>query len=237
MSVTSASESAGPPPDDDLYPAAFRLARMYAILSPRVLVQDLKIDRERAERLLVLLEERGAVGPTFITGTGARESRVNITQDEAPTTPESLYVGTDADLGRRTLLIAIACALLGLAFELALYWVGETSCGGLNQKARTNFSAVRFAEPSITKPLDNLAVARAFAEAAFLCLSSSMRSNRLHVRIDCGGASSAGGSGFFFLGIQIVWIIRLDIRRLLKAIDEFCQLVDEYLVPVELEIQ
>ena len=37
--------------------------------------------------------------------------------------------------------------------------------------------------------------------------------------------------------IQIVWIIRLDIRCLLKAIDEFCQLVDEPLVPVELEIQ
>jgi hypothetical protein len=97
---------------------------MYAILSPRVLVQDLKIDRERAERLLALLEERGAVGPTFITGTGARESRVNITQDEAPATPESLFVGTDADLGRRTLLVAVVCALVGLALELALYWVG-----------------------------------------------------------------------------------------------------------------
>lgn len=116
--------SAADPPDDDLYPAAFRLARLYAILSPRLLAQDLAVDRERAERLLRLLEQRGAVGPTFISGTGARESRVHITQDEAPMRPESLFVGTDPHLGRRTVLLALLFALVGLGLELGLYAIG-----------------------------------------------------------------------------------------------------------------
>lgn len=77
----SAAES--PEADDPLYPAAHRLARFYALLSPGILQQDLGIDRPRAERLMRLLAERGAVGAVLIERTGARESLINMV-DELP---------------------------------------------------------------------------------------------------------------------------------------------------------
>ena len=115
--------SAQPPPDE-LYPAAFRLCRMYAILSPRLLVNELKVDRARADRLLALLAEHGAVGEPIIVQTGARESRVNIVQDEAPKRPEDILIGTDAGLGRRAVAIGAAAAVFGLLLELTLSWLG-----------------------------------------------------------------------------------------------------------------
>ena len=112
-------------PDDELYPAAFRLARFYAILSPRILMQELKVDRPRANRLLELLAERGAVGAEpIIRQTGARESKVNIVEDEARRRPEDVVVGTDAGAGRRALALAVVAALLGLCLELALFGIG-----------------------------------------------------------------------------------------------------------------
>src|SRR5438552_689288 len=110
--------ASAPPPDDELYPAAFRLARLYAILSPRIIGQELKVDRARAERLLGLLAERGAVGEPIIRQTGARESKVNIVEDEAPHRPGDVFIGTDRGLGRRTVAIGMAAAIVGLLLEL-----------------------------------------------------------------------------------------------------------------------
>jgi hypothetical protein len=113
------------PPDDELYPAAFRLARLHAILSPRILINELKVDRQRADRLLDLLAERGAVGAEpIIRQTGARESKVNIVEDEAPRRAEDVYVGTDPGAGRRAVALAAVAALLGLLLELALFRIG-----------------------------------------------------------------------------------------------------------------
>jgi hypothetical protein len=113
------------PPDDELYPAAFRLARFYAILSPRILMNELKVDRPRADSLLDLLAQRGAVGAEpIIRQTGARESRVNIVEDEAPRRPEDVVVGSEPALGRRAIALALIVTLLGLGFELALFRIG-----------------------------------------------------------------------------------------------------------------
>jgi hypothetical protein len=106
---------------DELYPAAFRLARLYAILSPRVLMRELRVDRERAEALLVELERQGAVGPTVIKGTGARESRVNIVED--PARGGTVVVPSDPRTGRRMLLLAALGALVGLAVVGLLTWL------------------------------------------------------------------------------------------------------------------
>jgi hypothetical protein len=111
------------PSQDELYPQAFRLARLYAILSPRVLMEQLKVDRPRAERLLQDLERNGAVGPTVITGTGARESLVNIVQDR-PAGPSMTLVGTDPRLGWRAVGLALAAALLGLGLVLLFSRLG-----------------------------------------------------------------------------------------------------------------
>jgi hypothetical protein len=111
------------PSRDEQYSQAFRLARFYAILSPRVLMEQLKVDRERAEQLLLDLERDGAVGPTIITGTGARESLVNIVQETASASPMTM-LGTDPRLGRRAVAIALASALGGLTLVLLLSWLG-----------------------------------------------------------------------------------------------------------------
>jgi hypothetical protein len=112
-------------PDDELYPAAFRLARLYALLSPRIIMQELKVDRTRAERLLELLAERGAVGTEpILRQTGARESKVNIVEDEAPRRPDDVIIGTDPGMGRRAIVLAAVALLLGLLFELALFRIG-----------------------------------------------------------------------------------------------------------------
>jgi hypothetical protein len=110
------------PPSDELYPAAFRLARMYAILSPRVVMRDLKVDRDRAEALLVELERHGAVGPTVIKGTGARESRVNIVEDE-PAGGGAPMAASNPAVGRRMVALALACALIGFGFVALLSWL------------------------------------------------------------------------------------------------------------------
>lgn len=98
---------------------------MYAILSPRVLMRDLAIDRERAEELLAELESRGVVGPTVIKGTGARESLVNIVEDR-PAGGVTI-AGPDAAAGRRVVLVAGLCALVGVAVVGGLTWlrIGE----------------------------------------------------------------------------------------------------------------
>jgi hypothetical protein len=113
-------------PTDDLYPAAFRLARLYAILSPRVVMRDLRVDRDRAEALLVELERQGAVGPAVIKGTGARESRVNIVEDE-PGGGGPRVVTSNPRVGWRMVTLAVICALIGLGFVALLTWlrVGE----------------------------------------------------------------------------------------------------------------
>ncbi|HEV8634862.1 MAG TPA: hypothetical protein VG370_11565 [Chloroflexota bacterium] len=111
------------PSQDELYPQAFRLARLYAILSPRVLMEQLKVDRGRAERLLEELERHGAVGPTVIKGTGARESRVNIVEDR-PAGPTLTLIGTDPRLGWRAIGLAAAAALGGLGLVLLLARLG-----------------------------------------------------------------------------------------------------------------
>lgn len=67
--------------DDLLFPAALRLARFYAMLSPGILARELDVDRARAAHLIDLLVEYGALGPVFIARTGARESRVNMVND------------------------------------------------------------------------------------------------------------------------------------------------------------
>jgi hypothetical protein len=110
------------PPTDELYGAAFRLARLYAILSPRVLMRDLKVDRERAEALLVELERQGAVGPTVIKGTGARDSQINMVQDEAPGGGPTL-AASDPRVGWRMVLLGLAGALLGLGLVALLTWL------------------------------------------------------------------------------------------------------------------
>jgi len=111
------------PSQDELYPRAFRLARLYAILSPRVLMEQLEVDRPRAERLLEDLERNGAVGPTVITGTGARESRVNIVEDR-PSGLTVTLIGTDPRLGWRAVGVAAAAALIGLGLVLLLARLG-----------------------------------------------------------------------------------------------------------------
>jgi hypothetical protein len=85
---------------------------MYAILSPRVLMRDLAIDRERADALLAELERRGVVGPTVIKGTGARESLVNVVEDRP--VGGIAIAGPDQAAGRRVVLVAGLCALVGL---------------------------------------------------------------------------------------------------------------------------
>jgi hypothetical protein len=113
------------PPTDELYPAAFRLARLYAILSPRIVMQELKVDRARADRLIGLLVEQGALAAEpLIRQTGARESRVNIVDDEAPKRPEDVVIGSDAGSGRRALALAVVAGLLGLGLELLLFRIG-----------------------------------------------------------------------------------------------------------------
>ena len=117
------SSSPASPSSDELYEQAYRLARFYAILSPRILMEQLKVDRDRAEGLLADLERSGAVGATIITGTGARESLVNIVQDHAAG-PAMTLLGTDPRLGWRAVAVALAGALVGLALLLALARVG-----------------------------------------------------------------------------------------------------------------
>jgi hypothetical protein len=117
------SSSPASPSSDELYPQAFRLARFHAILSPRILMEQLKVDRERADRLLADLERSGAVGPTIITGTGARESLVNIVQDQ-PRGPAMTMLGTDPRMGWRAVAVALGGALGGLALVLLLAWIG-----------------------------------------------------------------------------------------------------------------
>jgi hypothetical protein len=107
---------------DELYPAAFRLARLYAILSPRVLMRDLSVDRERAEALLAELERQGAVGPTVIKGTGARESRVNVVEDPARGGGPPI-TASDTGIGRRMVLLGALGAAVGLAVVGALTWL------------------------------------------------------------------------------------------------------------------
>lgn len=97
---------------------------MYAVLSPRIIMSELRVDRAVADRLLTLLFERGAVGEPIIPQTGARESKVNIVEDEPPTRLDALVVGADRSLGRRVVLLGGAAALLGLAFELLLFRYG-----------------------------------------------------------------------------------------------------------------
>jgi hypothetical protein len=110
-------------PTDPLYEAAFRLARLYAILSPRVLMRELRVDRDRAEALLEELERNQAVGPTVIKGTGARESRINIVEDE-PAKRASPVVPPDPKVGRRLVLLAGLTALLGLGCVTLLSRLG-----------------------------------------------------------------------------------------------------------------
>ena len=110
--------------DEELYARAFRLARFYAVLSPRILMNELRVDRAGADRIMQLLFERGAVGEPIIAQTGARESKVNIVEDEAPRRADQLFVGTDRNLGRRVVVLGAVAALLGLLFELALFRLG-----------------------------------------------------------------------------------------------------------------
>jgi hypothetical protein len=86
-------------------------------------MEQLKVDRARAERLLADLERNGAVGPTIITGTGARESRVNIVEDR-PSGPTVILIGTDPRLGWRAVGLAAVTALLGLGLVLLLARIG-----------------------------------------------------------------------------------------------------------------
>lgn len=110
---------------DELYPAAYRLARLYAILSPRILMRDLDVDRARAEVLLAELERQGAVGPTVIKGTGARESRVNVVEDAARGGP--VVTGSDRHVGWRMVLVGASGALVGFTVVALLTYlrVGE----------------------------------------------------------------------------------------------------------------
>lgn len=112
------------PADDDLYPAAFRLARIYALLSPRVLARELAIDRARAERLLDEMERRGAVGPPVIRATGARESLVNIVEDRPPGGADALLTATDPRVGRQLVITAVLAGAVGLLLQALLAWVG-----------------------------------------------------------------------------------------------------------------
>jgi hypothetical protein len=118
-----ASSSPASPSEDELYPQAFRLARFHAILSPRILMEQLKVDRARADGLLADLERNGAVGQTIITGTGARESLVNIVQDQ-PSGPQVTLLGTEPRLGWRSIAVALGGALLGLALVAVFAWIG-----------------------------------------------------------------------------------------------------------------
>ena len=139
------------PPSDELYPAAYRLARMYAILSPRVLMRDLSVDRPRADALLAELERRGAVGQTVIKGTAARESLVNIVEDRPAAGPA--VAGTDPGVGRRALAKAAGCALVGLAVVawLTSLQVGEVVNRWLNVQLGSPILAavIRSTLPSI----------------------------------------------------------------------------------------
>jgi hypothetical protein len=86
-------------------------------------MEQLKVDRGRAERLLEELERHGAVGPTVIKGTGARESRVNIVEDR-PAGPTLTLIGTDPRLGWRAIGLAVGAALGGLGLVLLLARLG-----------------------------------------------------------------------------------------------------------------
>jgi hypothetical protein len=56
--------------------------------------------------------------------TGARESKVNIVEDETPKRPEDVFIGTDPDLGRRTVVVGLVGVVLALALEVALFRIG-----------------------------------------------------------------------------------------------------------------
>jgi hypothetical protein len=86
-------------------------------------MEQLKVDRARADGLLADLERNGAVGQTIITGTGARESLVNIVQDQ-PAGPQMTLLGTEPRLGWRSVAVALVGALGGLTCVALLAWIG-----------------------------------------------------------------------------------------------------------------
>ncbi|TAK25308.1 MAG: hypothetical protein EPO26_02730 [Chloroflexota bacterium] len=109
---------------DERIAAAYRLARLHALLSPRLLSQELSIDRAEAQRLLDEMETREFVGPVIIAATGARESRVNVVMD-VPADDGRIVASTlGARETRRALFRGIAVAMLGVAIYAGIDAIG-----------------------------------------------------------------------------------------------------------------
>jgi len=118
--------SAGQPEGEDpLLPAAYRLARFYAMLSPGILQQELGVDRARAERLIEGLAARGVLGPVFVERSGARESLINMVNERAGDValPPALPVARAA-AGRGAIAVAAIGVALGLAACVGLILSG-----------------------------------------------------------------------------------------------------------------
>lgn len=110
---------------DPLFDAAYRTARMRALLSSRTLADDLGVLPEHAARLLAQLEQAGAVGPSRIGGGGARESRVSIVLDApADRTARPDWSVARESSGARSLVLAAAAAALGVGVDLVLVRLG-----------------------------------------------------------------------------------------------------------------
>lgn len=105
--------------DDPLYPVAFRLARFTALLSPAALMEELAIDRKRAEQLLADLERNGVVGPVVFPRSGARESRVTMINDPVPGgVSTAVELSREPSAGQRALIASGIGVSLGLTLAL-----------------------------------------------------------------------------------------------------------------------
>jgi len=112
-------------PDDPLLPAAHRLARFYAMLSPGILQQELGVDRARAERLIEMLVARGVLGPVFVERSGARESLINMVNERAgDVSMPPVQPVARAAAGRRSLAVAAVGIVLGLVTCVGLILSG-----------------------------------------------------------------------------------------------------------------
>lgn len=109
---------------DERIAAAYHLARLHALLSPRLLSQEMSIDRAEAQRLLAEMEIRGFVGPVIIAATGARESRVNVVMDASADDGRIVAPTLGAHETRRALLRGIAFAMLGVAIYVGIDAIG-----------------------------------------------------------------------------------------------------------------
>ncbi|OIQ74359.1 hypothetical protein GALL_439900 [mine drainage metagenome] len=124
------------------------------------------------------------------------------------------------------------------AVEVALDRIDEAACTGLHQKACAHLDSICLHQATIPQPLDNLAVARGFADCALGCGRPGLGTHSLHISIERGGTACAGCRGVFLLiGIGVVLVVRIGRLRLLQAVYHAGQLIQKSSVAVELQVE